>query len=64
MSYVEIQEGPFAVQRFIILIFIVATAACAQERPATCNPAVPVTPTVRMEGVTELAGDIVITCTG
>jgi uncharacterized protein (TIGR03437 family) len=52
------------VQRFITLIFIVATAACAQERPATCNPAVPVTPTVRMEGVTELTGDIVITCTG
>ncbi len=49
--------------RFIVLIFFAVTA-WAQQRPFTCNPAVPVVPTIRMEGVTEETGDIVITCTG
>src|SRR5437870_4480411 len=30
----------------------------------TCNASVPVAPNVRQEGVSELAGDIIITCTG
>jgi uncharacterized protein (TIGR03437 family) len=61
MSYVEVQ-----VQRFLrsLLMFSVVAAAWAQTRPFTCNPAVPATPTIRFEGVTELTGDILITCTG
>ena len=52
------------------LLFTVAAAAWAPaaagqaSRPFTCNPAVPATPTIRMEGLTELTGDILITCTG
>ena len=49
--------------RVIILVFFAVTA-WAQQEPFTCHPAVPVTPTIRMEGVTEETGDIVITCTG
>jgi uncharacterized protein (TIGR03437 family) len=54
----------FTLQRYRFLAFFIAATACAQQRPVTCNPAVPVTPTIRMEGVTEQTGDIVITCTG
>ena len=50
-------------RRFTVLIFFAVTA-WAQQRPFTCNPAVPVIPTIRMEGVTEMTGDILITCTG
>lgn len=53
------------VQRLIrtILPILAASAAWAQ-RPFDCTPTTPVVPTIRMEGVTELIGDIVINCGG
>ncbi len=36
----------------------------AQSTPMSCTASVPVAPNVRQEGIAELAGDILITCTG
>src|SRR5581483_11604653 len=48
---------------FILLVLILAAPAMAAT-PAACTAAVPTTPTIRAEGKTELAGDVVLTCTG
>ena len=59
----------FHPRRFQSTIFVLATAASLTpglfgQAAMTCSANAPVAPTVRAEGLTELASDIIITCTG
>ena len=49
---------------FIGLAFLVAGTAWSQSTPFQCTANAGTAPTVRAEGVTELVGDVVLTCTG
>lgn len=48
----------------IALLLGAAVAAFAQPLPYTCTGSTPNAPTIRMEGITELVGDILLTCNG
>jgi hypothetical protein len=47
-----------------MLALFVGTAAAQQNTAFSCVTVAQVTPTLRAEGITELVGDIVLTCTG
>lgn len=47
-----------------LLVSLLSSAASAGAVPYTCTANVAVPPTVRAEGLTELMGDLVLTCTG
>ena len=47
-----------------VLLISAASAAWAQQRPFDCTATTPVTPVIRMEGVTEQTGDIILSCAG
>ena len=54
-------------KRVFLLLCVVAAAVTAQNTPGTaltCQANVAVPPTIRSEGLTELVGDITLTCTG
>jgi hypothetical protein len=49
----------------LAVVALLATAASAQSiQPFSCNASAAVPPFLRSEGLTELTGDIVLTCTG
>ena len=48
----------------IMLMSTVASAAIGPTIPFTCDASTGVPPTVRSEGITELMGDMILTCTG
>jgi hypothetical protein len=54
----------FPVLAIVALMLGSAVSASAQVSPLTCTTNAGVTPTVRAEGLTELVGDVIITCTG
>jgi hypothetical protein len=47
-----------------ILFFLILAAPALAANPSACTASVPSVPTARAEGKTELAGDIVLNCTG
>ena len=49
----------------LVVIMLMSTVASAQVTPPfTCDASTGVPPTVRSEGITELMGDMILTCTG
>ena len=48
----------------VALVLATGTSAFAQTTPFVCNANAPVPPQVRSEGITELVGDLILTCTG
>jgi len=48
----------------VVLLMGFASTASAQVQPFTCNASAAVPPLLRAEGLTELTGDIVLTCSG
>jgi hypothetical protein len=54
----------FPVLAIVALMLGSAVDASAQAAPLVCTTNAGVTPTVRAEGLTELVGDVIITCTG
>ena len=48
----------------VVVVALTATPAFAQFAPLSCFAQAAGTPSIRAEGVSELTGDIIITCTG
>jgi IPT/TIG domain len=58
------RNRPGCILAFAGLVLLASTSPVRAAAPFTCSNQAPVPPTVRADGYTELAGDLVIVCTG
>lgn len=58
------EAGTRATRLLFIVLLVRGFAPAQQSQPLSCNVAAAATPQIRAEGLTELVGDLLITCTG